>query len=82
MTVHEVEVQLRKKNQLTLPEPIADRLGVQPGDRLVFETDDADPARVHIRRVRESYAGVLAGVYGSPDEAAAYLGHERASWGE
>ena len=78
----EVEVSLRKKNQITLPEPIASRLGVGPGDRLVFEADDGDHDRVHIRRVRRSYAGALAGVYGTPEEVAEYLRGERESWGE
>ena len=82
MAVRQIEVNLRKKNQLTLPEPIAERLGVGPGDRLLFETDDEDPDRVHIRRLRRSYAGILAGVYGTPEEAAAYLRDERASWDE
>ena len=78
----QVEVSLRKKNQITLPEPIASRLGVGPGDRLVFEADDGDHDRVHIRRVRRSYAGALAGVYGTPEDAAEYLRGERESWGE
>jgi AbrB family looped-hinge helix DNA binding protein len=75
----EIETSLRRKNQLTLPESIAKRLGVQPGDRLVFETDD-DEEHVRIRPVRRSYAVALAGVYGTPEEVAAYLADERASW--
>jgi AbrB family looped-hinge helix DNA binding protein len=80
MAVREVEVQLRKKNQLTLPEPIAERLGVAPGDRLVFEADDEHRDGVRLRRLRRSYAGALAGVYGRPEEVATYLRGERASW--
>ncbi len=82
MTTVEVEVGLRQKNQLTLPESIAERLGVQPGDRLLFEIDDDQPERVQVRPVRRSYAGALAGVYGTPEEVATYLPEERASWGE
>ena len=82
MPLREIEVHLRKKNQLTLPEPIAERLGVEPGDRLVFEADDEDPTRIRVRPLRRSYAGLLAGVYGTPEEMAAYLRDERAGWGE
>ncbi len=82
MAVHEIEIKLRQKNQLTLPEEIAARLGVEPGDRLVFVADDEAPDRVQIRRVRRSYAGPLAGVYGTPEQAEAYVRGERASWGE
>jgi hypothetical protein len=80
MSVLEVEANLRPKNQVTLPEAVAARLGAAPGDRLVFELDEARPGRVQLRRVRRSYYGALAGVFGTPDEAAAYLREERASW--
>ncbi len=33
------EARLRMKNQLTLPEPIADALDAAPDDTIVFETD-------------------------------------------
>ena len=75
-------VNLRRKNQLTLPQPIADRLGARPGDRLVFETDGAEPGVIHVRRLLDSYAGVATGVYGTEEEVAEYLRQERASWGE
>ncbi len=78
----EVEVCLRPKNQLTLPEAIVKRWRVEPGDRLLFLVDDGQPDEVRLRRIRHSYAGALAGVYGTPDEAAAYIRDERASWGE
>ncbi|MBI4495063.1 MAG: AbrB/MazE/SpoVT family DNA-binding domain-containing protein [Chloroflexi bacterium] len=82
MAVLEVEVALRQKNQLTLPEAIAKRLGAQPGDRLIFELDEADPRRVHVRLLRRSYAGALEGIYGeTPEEVAAYIQGERESWG-
>lgn len=82
MAVIEVEVGLRQKNQLTLPEPIAQRLGVGPGDRLIFAIDEQDPRRVQVRPLLRSYAGILEGVYGTPEEVEAYLREERASWGE
>ena len=82
MAVHEVEVSLRKKNQLTLPEAIAEQLGVQPGDRLVFKVDERS-REVHVRPIRRSYAGLFAGLYGAtPEEEQAYIDGERASWDE
>ena len=76
----QIEVGLRPKNQLTLPERIAERLGVRAGDRLLFELDDAEPDRLHVRPLRRSYAGALAGVYGTTEEVAAYIHGERAAW--
>lgn len=82
MAIHEVEVSLRKKNQLTLPEVIAERLGVQPGDRLVLRVDD-HTREVHVRPIRRSYAGLFTGLYGAtPEEELAYIDGERASWDE
>ncbi len=80
MTVTEIEVGLRPKNQLTLPEAVAAKLAAAPGDRLVFVVDEAQPDVVQVRRLRRSYAGALAGVYGNAEEAAAYLRRERATW--
>ena len=74
------EVTLRKKNQLTLPESIVHELGLQPGDRIVVEIDEARPGRVELRPIRRSYAGILTGVYGTDEEALEYVRGERASW--
>ena len=82
MDVLEIEAHLRQKNQLTLPDLIAKRLGVEPGDRLIFAIDEQNPRQVQVRPLRRSYAGVLEGVYGTPEEVEAYLRDERASWGE
>jgi antitoxin component of MazEF toxin-antitoxin module len=82
MVVRDVTVNLRKKNQLTLPDAIAQELGVEPGDRLVMSLD-ADAREVRVRPIRRSYAGLFAGLYGStPEEELAYIDGERASWGE
>lgn len=78
----QIAVNLRRKNQVTLPQPIADRLGAKPGDRLVFETDGEEPGVIQVRRLLNSYAGVADGVYGTEEEVAEYLRQERASWGE
>lgn len=77
----EVEVGLRPRNQVTIPEEIVERLRAEPGDRIVFEWDEENPRRAQIRIVRRSYAGALAGVYGrTPEEVDAYLRGERESW--
>ncbi len=74
---------LRAKNQITFPDVIVKRLGLREGDRFVFAVDDSDRDVVRLHRLRESYAGALAGVYGStPQEIADYLDGEREAWGE
>ena len=79
----EVGVNLRPKNQLTLPEAIAELLGVGPGDQLIFRLDEENPTEVHVRPVRRSYYGALEGVYGTtPEEVEEYVRGERASWDE
>ena len=82
MSKIEVEVRLRRKNQVTLPDPIAARLGAQPGDHLVIAIDDANPDQAQVRLLPRSYAGVAAGVYGAPGEVAEYLRAEREAWDE
>ena len=82
MTGTRFGVTLSQENQVTLPEEVVRQLGLQPGDRLVVEIDEADPYRVELRPVRRSYAGLLDGVYGTDEEALAYVRAERASWDE
>lgn len=82
MTGTRFGVTLSQENQLTLPEEVVRQLGLQPGDRLVVEINQADPCRVELRPVRRSYAGLLDGVYGTDEEALAYVRAERASWEE
>lgn len=76
------ESELRQKNQITVPREIVRFLGLAPGDRLLFEVTEGEPNEVHVRRLRESYAGALAGVYGPPEEAARYLREEREAWAD
>lgn len=82
MTAMRVEGSLRPKNQITLPEKIAARLGVEPGDRFVFVMEDGENDVVHLRRLHKSYAGIAADVYGSSQDIATYLEEERQAWGE
>lgn len=83
MATINVEVCLGRGRELTIPEALAERLGAQPGERLALEFDDEHPDRIQLRRLPRSYAGALAGVYGStPEEEAEYVRDERASWGE
>jgi len=82
MTALKIEARLRLKNQITLPEKIVACLGVGPGDRFVFMMEDGENDVVHLRRLRKSYAGIAADVYGSSQDIAAYLEEERQAWGE
>ena len=80
MTSIELEIRLRQKNQITIPEEVVQRLGLEPGDRLIVEVDEAKPDRMQLRPIRRSYAGLLTGVYGTDEEALEYVRGERASW--
>ena len=71
------EARLRRKSQLTLPDPIVQAANVEEGDRFVVEVAPAEPDTITLRRIRSSYAGALNGVYGDADE---YLQGERATW--
>jgi len=77
-----VEVELRRKNQLTWPDAIARRMEVREGSRLVIEYDP-ERQEARVRPILESYAGTLPDVYGqTPEEIARYLEEERQSWAE
>lgn len=82
MTGTRFGVTLSQENQVTLPGEVVRQLDLQPGDRLVVEIDEANPCRVEVRPIRRSYAGSLDGVYGTDEEALAYVRAERASWDE
>ena len=77
----EREVELRRKRQMTWPEELATAMQVSEGSYLIVEYDpERDVAMV--RRRPDSYAGILRGVFGAPDEAERYLKRERLSWSE
>ncbi len=70
---------MRTKNQLTIPQPVADRLGISPGQRLVIVDRGVDD-EFTVRVIRSSYAGALAGVFGTTEENLAYVRGERDAW--
>lgn len=77
----EVEIALRERNQLTIPDRIVQRLGVEPGDRFIAAYDGADPDVIRLRRLLRSYAGIAGRIYGgTSEEQLAYVREERASW--
>jgi bifunctional DNA-binding transcriptional regulator/antitoxin component of YhaV-PrlF toxin-antitoxin module len=71
------ETRVRARNQLTLPDPVVHAAGIAEGDRFVVEIDANDPDIVRLHRIRPSYAGALAGLYG---DQTAYVDEERRSW--
>jgi bifunctional DNA-binding transcriptional regulator/antitoxin component of YhaV-PrlF toxin-antitoxin module len=77
-----VEVELRRKNQLTWPDAIARRMQLREGSRLVIEFDE-ERQEARVRPILDSYAGTLPDVYGkTPEEIARYLEEERQTWTE
>ena len=74
--------ELREKNQITVPKRVMEILHFRVGDHLIFVADECDPNAVHIHRLPDSYAGALAGVYGTATEVQAYLRAEGEAWGE
>jgi bifunctional DNA-binding transcriptional regulator/antitoxin component of YhaV-PrlF toxin-antitoxin module len=67
------------ENGITIPEPFADRFGIEPGRALVF-VDSGSDDEFTVRVVRPTYAGALAGVFGTTEENVDYLRGERAGW--
>jgi len=77
----EAEGELREKNQLTLPKIIVQALNLRPGDRFVLRVQDGDGAEsIVMYPLRASYAGTLKGLYGGPEETAAYIRVEQEAW--
>jgi bifunctional DNA-binding transcriptional regulator/antitoxin component of YhaV-PrlF toxin-antitoxin module len=78
----EADARLRAKNQLTLPEPIADALGAEPNDVLVFEFDPTRPRVAVVHVVSAGFAGALTGTYGTSEDVVAFIREEHAAWGD
>lgn len=75
--VAEEELELRPKNQITVPAAAVRALGLQPGDRLIVEVRAGE---LRLRPLHASYAGALAGMYGDVAGSDAYLEGEREAW--
>ena len=73
-------IRLRPKNQITIPEALARRLGVQPGDRLFVRFEE--PNGLVIRPVPKSYAGAFADIWPSLADATAEIRAMRDEWDE
>jgi bifunctional DNA-binding transcriptional regulator/antitoxin component of YhaV-PrlF toxin-antitoxin module len=81
MTVLEIEATVRDKNQLTIPRPVAERHGIQPGRRLVI-VDAGNDDEFTVRVLPRSYAGRLAGIFGhTTDQNVEDVRREREDWG-
>lgn len=77
----QAQATLRERNQLTIPDRIAERIEAKIGDRLLLTVESAEPGVLRVKRLRDSYAGIADGVYGqTAEEHAAYITTERDSW--
>lgn len=76
-TTISARARVRARNQITIPEQIVEAAEIAEGETLIVELDPSRPDVLRVRRVRESYAGALSGVYG---DAGAYLEEERRDW--
>lgn len=76
------EVQLRDRNQITIPAEAVEGLGIRPGARLLLRIDPERHTGT-VRPLRSSYAGVAGAIYGrTARQAAMYVRRERAAWAE
>jgi hypothetical protein len=71
------EATLREKNQLTLPSAVVSKIGAHIGQRFIVESR-GNTVLLHL--VPDSFAGTMEGVYGSSEDANAYVEGERAAW--
>ena len=76
-TTISARARVRARNQITIPEQIVEAAEIAEGETLIVELDVSRPDVLSVRRVRESYAGTLSGVY---TDAGAYLEEERRDW--
>jgi len=81
MSTIELETMIRARNQVTIPKEVADARGFREGQRVLIVVDDDQPDQFIVRRLRDSYAGLLAGVYGrNAAERDAYIRGESEAW--
>ncbi|MBV8368191.1 MAG: AbrB/MazE/SpoVT family DNA-binding domain-containing protein [Candidatus Eremiobacteraeota bacterium] len=81
MAVFQSETVIRARNQITIPKEIAEARGLRKGQHLVFLVDDDRPDELIVRPLRDSYAGILTGIYGrDAAEREAYIRGEREAW--
>jgi AbrB family looped-hinge helix DNA binding protein len=73
---------LRRKNQITVPKSVAEALGVQPGDRLLFVVEEGEPGEARIYVMPRSFAGIAPHSYGGETESVEYVRSEREAWEE
>ena len=78
----QASARLRKKNQLTLPAPVANAIGARPNDLLVFEANPAEPNTVIVRRMPRSFAGAMPGVDGTTRDVIEFIRAEHATWND
>ncbi len=76
------EGEVRKKNQVTVPKPIATALGLRAGDRLLFVIHEHERGEAHVYRMPESFAGVAPHAYGGSQNSVDFMRAEREAWGE
>jgi bifunctional DNA-binding transcriptional regulator/antitoxin component of YhaV-PrlF toxin-antitoxin module len=76
-TTISARARVRARNQITIPERIVQAADIREGETLIVELEPSRPDVLHVRRVRESYAGALPGVYGVAHD---YLEEERRDW--
>jgi bifunctional DNA-binding transcriptional regulator/antitoxin component of YhaV-PrlF toxin-antitoxin module len=76
-TIIREAARLRARHQLTIPDAIVEAAGIAEGETFVVEVDPSDPQTVRLQRLRPSYAGALAGVYGDTRK---YLEELRRDW--
>lgn len=79
MTSRDFEIKVGADRTITLPDELAEHLKSDDARCLLFSIDEKFGA-VSVRPLLRSYAGLFASLYGTPDEAQAYIDAERASW--
>jgi AbrB family looped-hinge helix DNA binding protein len=79
MATLEIEATVRDKNQVTIPRQVAERHRIAPGSKVVI-VDRGEENEFLVRVIPQSYAGALAGVFGTTAENLEYVRGEREDW--